>query len=74
MANSVVVTAWEMADLVAVCFVRGKRPERQTIELAKEKGLPLLRTELPLFESSGRLYECGIAGCFEGSDRRRHGA
>jgi hypothetical protein len=45
--------------------VRGKRPDEHTIRLAQNKGLPLLVTNLPMFESCGRLYQKGLIGCSE---------
>jgi predicted transcriptional regulator len=61
--NPQVVRTAEMADLRAICFVRGKRPAQDTIELAQSKGIPLLTTPLMLFESCGRLHRKGLAGC-----------
>jgi predicted transcriptional regulator len=58
-----VIRTAEMMDLNAIIFVRGKRPELATIQLAKEIDIPLLTTELPLFEACGRLYSTGVRGC-----------
>lgn len=63
--NPQVIRTAEMVDICAVCFVRGKEPEKATIELAKEKNIPLLCTKLPMYESCGRLYRNGLAGCSE---------
>jgi len=52
----------EMADVVVVCYVRGKRPEAQTLQLAERRGLVLLSTDLPMYESCGRLYRQGLKG------------
>jgi hypothetical protein len=52
----------EMADVVVVCYVRGKRPEAQTLQLAEQRGLVLLSTDLPMYESCGRLYRQGLKG------------
>lgn len=65
LTNPQVVRTAEMADLGAICFVRGKKPEQETIEIAESKNIPLLTTPLPLFESCGRLYREGIPGCSE---------
>ncbi len=65
LTNPQVVRTAEMAEIAAVCFVRGKEPEAQTVRLAAEKGLPLFRTRLPMFESCGRLHARGLAGCSE---------
>lgn len=60
----VIFTA-EAADVKVICFVRGKKPSSETIKLAKSKNIILLRTELPMFESCGRLYKNGLKGCSE---------
>ncbi|HUT46274.1 MAG TPA: DRTGG domain-containing protein [Sedimentisphaerales bacterium] len=65
LTNPQVVRTAEIADLAAVCFVRGKKPNRETIEMAESKNIPLLTTLLPMFESCGRLYQEGLAGCSE---------
>ena len=65
LTNPQVVRTAEMADLVAICFVRGKKPPQETTELAKAKNIPLLTTPLPMFESCGRLWREGLVGCSE---------
>jgi predicted transcriptional regulator len=58
-----VIRTTEIAEIKAVCFVRGKRPPAETVELAKEKSVPLLCTSLPMYESCGRLYSNDLPGC-----------
>jgi predicted transcriptional regulator len=65
LTNVQVVRTAEIADIVAICFVRGKRPSVDTVKLADSQGLPLLRTTLPMFESCGRLYNHGLQGVSE---------
>ncbi|MHC4315898.1 MAG: hypothetical protein ACYSW3_25935, partial [Planctomycetota bacterium] len=65
LTNPQVVRTAEMADLQAICFVRGKKPEEETIEMAEAKDIPLLVTPIPMFESCGRLYQQGLPGCSE---------
>jgi len=65
LTNSQVVRTAEMADVQAICFVRGKKPSKEVIALAEEKEIALLATSLPLFEACGRLYRSGLAGCSE---------
>ena len=65
LTNPQVVRTAEMADIAAICFVRGKKPGAETIEIAKSKDIPLLTTYLPMFESCGRLHEEGLPGCSE---------
>ena len=60
--NQQVVRTAEMAGIAAICFVRGKVPPEETIGLAKEKNIPLLATELSMYESCGRLYKRGLHG------------
>ncbi len=52
----------EIADIKAVVFVRGKRPDKETIKLAESKNIPVLATRLLMFESCGKLYENGLIG------------
>ncbi len=65
LTNPQVVRTAEMADLQAICFVRGKKPEDETVEMAEAKDIPLLVTPIPMFESCGRLYKQGLPGCSE---------
>ena len=44
------------------CVVRGKRPPQKVIDLAREKGIPVLATSLGMFESCGILYTAGLEG------------
>jgi predicted transcriptional regulator len=60
-----VVYACDAVDIKAVCFVRGKQPDDETITLAKEREMVLLCTTLPLFESCGKLYQKDLLGCSE---------
>ena len=65
LTNPQSVRTAEMSDIKAICFVRGKRPGRDTIELAEKSGIPLLLTPLPLFVACGKLYNAGMIGSFE---------
>jgi predicted transcriptional regulator len=65
LVNPQVVRTAEMAELAAICFVRGKRPQEEALKLANDKKIPLLATTLSMYESCGRLYERGLRGCDE---------
>ncbi|UCD38136.1 MAG: hypothetical protein JSW54_01230 [Fidelibacterota bacterium] len=65
LTNPQVIRTAEMADIEAICFVRGKKPAEKVIALAVEKNISLLATDLPLFEACGRLYRSGLVGCSE---------
>ena len=62
LVNQQVIRTAEMMDIIAVCFVRGKKPTDEVIELAKERGITLLATEHPLFSACGMLYDKGLRG------------
>jgi predicted transcriptional regulator len=68
--NPQVVRTAEMADLRAICFIRGKKPVRETIEMAEAKNIPLLTTPLSMFESCGRLCKEGLSGYSEDKKKR----
>lgn len=57
-----VIRTAEMLDIKAVAFVRGKMPNEQVMELAKDKGIAVLATKEPMFVACGRLYNAGING------------
>jgi len=63
LTNNQVIRTAEMADIAAVCFVRGKKPQKETVSLAKEKKVPLLSTKYSLYEACGRLFVEGLYGC-----------
>ncbi len=58
--NVQVIRTAMLMDIQAVCFVRGKSPSPEMISLAKENGIVLLRTKLPMFLACGKLYEAGV--------------
>jgi hypothetical protein len=51
-----------VADVHAIIYVRGKQPPESARQLARDKGIPLLSTQLGMFESCGILYETGLKG------------
>jgi predicted transcriptional regulator len=51
-----------IAGIGAVVFVRGKMPNADIIEMARNDGLPLLSTDLPLFVTCGKLHGSGMRG------------
>ena len=63
LTNSQVVRTAEMAEVSAICFVRGKTPDTNTIELAKERKIPLLTTKYSMYECCGRMYQNGLPAC-----------
>lgn len=60
--NLQVIRTAEMMDIKAIIFVRGKLPLDSMVELAREKNIVLMTTELTMFVSSGELYNAGLKG------------
>jgi len=60
LTNTQVIRTAEILDFVAICFVRGKTPQPEAVQLAQEKGIPLLATPLLMFEACGLLYNKGL--------------
>ena len=63
LTNAQAVRTAEMADISAVCYVQGKRPSSEAVQLAREKGILLLCTPLSAFEACGRLAAAGLQPC-----------
>jgi predicted transcriptional regulator len=55
LANSHVVCTCSVADLAAVVFVQGKRPDAEVVSQARSKNLPLIATKMPMFEACSRI-------------------
>ena len=62
MTNPQVIRTAEMADIVAVIFVRGKAPTGDVLEMAKECDIPVLCCSLTLYDACGVLYQNGLQG------------
>lgn len=56
LVNAQAVRTAEVVDLVGVVFARGKRPAAETVALAGSSHIPLMATNLTVFEVCGRLY------------------
>jgi hypothetical protein len=57
-----VVAVASHAELAAVVFAGGRRPDDDVLMRAKEEGVSLYGTALDTFEAVGRLYSCGLKG------------
>jgi hypothetical protein len=57
-----IVAAGLVVKLAAIILVCGREPEQETIQKADQEGMPLLVSDLPAFEITGRLHEMGISG------------
>ena len=62
LCNPQVVRTALIADIRAIVFVRGKNPDQETINLANEEDIPLIKTDLGMFDACGILYENALPG------------
>ncbi len=50
----------EMAEIAAVIFARGKRPDREAVILAEKLGIPLILSPCGMYQLCGRLFRAGL--------------
>ena len=62
LVNPQVVRTAEMMDMKCIVFARGKKPDMAMIELAEEREIPLVATDIEMFTACGKLYEAGLRG------------
>ena len=62
LVNPQVIRTAEMIDTPCIIFVRGKRPDLKMIEMAEDRDMVLLCTELGMFTACGKLYAEGLRG------------
>ena len=60
LVNPQVVRTAEMMDIGCICFVRGKEPNEDLIELAAENGIVLMTTHEMMYSACGILYSAGL--------------
>jgi predicted transcriptional regulator len=62
LCNPQVIRTAEMMDIVCIVFVRGKKPDEMTINMANERDIVLLSSGHRMFSACGLLYEKGLRG------------
>ena len=62
LCNPQVIRTAEMMDIVCLVFVRGKKPDEHMLQLASEREIAVLSTQLPMFSACGILYTAGLRG------------
>lgn len=55
----------EMLDFTVVILVRGKIPNQNVIEAAKESNILVIGTKDSMFTASGKMYQAGFRGVSE---------
>lgn len=62
LSNAQSVRTANIIDAKAIMYVRGKKPDKEGIKLAKEKGIPLLSTKFMMYTACGLLFNHGLQG------------
>lgn len=60
LVNPQVIRTAEMMDMVCVVFVRSKTPTKEMVELARESGMIILKSNKRMYEACGKLYANGL--------------
>ncbi|NLM61391.1 MAG: hypothetical protein GX193_04870 [Clostridiales bacterium] len=60
--NPQVVRTAEMMDMLCIVFVRGKVPDRNIIELARDRDIVMMCTDYKMYTACGKLYQAGLVG------------
>lgn len=68
LVNPQVIRTAEMMDMKCVVFVRKKVPGEDIVELARDSGIVLMRSDLRMFEACGILYSAGLKGHKKGGN------
>ena len=62
LANIQSVRTAHVADLAAILYVRGVRPDERSIAMASQRNIVLLATTMGMFDCCGILRERGLRG------------
>ena len=62
LCNSQVLRTAEMLDIELIIFVRGKMLGEEAMEIAREMGFNIYRTEYTMYTACGILYSLGLRG------------
>lgn len=60
LVNQQVLQVAEIMDLSGIVFVSGKKPSEEMIKSVENKNIPLLSTDLHMYEACGVLYLKGL--------------
>jgi predicted transcriptional regulator len=52
----------DVAEVSAVVYCRGKRPDKRVVDYAKQKRIPVMITKMVMFDICGILYNKGLKG------------
>jgi hypothetical protein len=55
-----IVAVAVLKELAAVIILQGREPAEDTLKKAREEGVAILVSDLPAYETAGKLYALGI--------------
>lgn len=70
LTNAQSIMTASVADVSAIVYVRGKRPEPGNVDLAEQKGIPVLTCGLSMFEACWRMREGGLVSAADIGESR----
>ena len=62
LTNTQSVRTADIVEAKGIVYVRGKKPNKEGIALAQERGIPILSTKFFMYKACGLLYRQEIAG------------
>ncbi len=62
LANTQSVRTADIIEAKAIVYVRGKKPNKEGIALAQERGIPILSTKFFMYKACGLLYSRKVGG------------
>ena len=72
LSNSQSVRTASIIDAKAIIYVRGKKPDREGVDLAREKRIPLLSTKFMMYTACGLLFSHGLKGISASPEKNSH--
>ncbi len=62
LVNPQVIRTADMMDMKCIVFVRGKLPDEGMVTLARQRGIVVMASPMPMYPACGELYLHGLRG------------
>jgi len=72
LSNAQSVRTADIMEAKAIAYVRGKRPDKEGVEIAIKKGIPLISTKYLMYKACGLLYSHGLQGITDSPEKNSH--
>ena len=70
LTNAQSVRTADIIEAKAIVYVRGKVPDKEAVEMAKNKGIPILSSKHMMYKACGLLYKNGLPGITDFQDKK----